>query len=91
MVNMYYQVLRNSMQSPSMEYMAEVRLLRRMPLNHMEDFIDFMVNRFLKNLETAVSSEMFINLCQANDYMFTEPEVFRRRFMVWCITSQFKN
>ena len=70
--------------------MSEIRLLKRMPENHYDDFIDFMVMRFLRNLEEAINAEMFNDLCKQNDYMFTEPSVFRKKFIVWCVTSQFR-
>ena len=53
--------------------MSEIRLLKRMPENHYDDFIDDMIMRFLGNLDDAINAEMFNNLCKANDYMFTEP------------------
>ena len=91
MLNMYYDVLQNTAQRPSMEFIGEIRLLRRMPANHLDDFINYMVDRFLGDINIAIDEKTFLEQCQKNDYMFTEPQIFRKKFMVWCISSELRS
>lgn len=70
-----------------MEYLSEIRMLRKMPINHLDDFIEFMVERITKGNDNDITEKKFYEMCERNEYLLTEPEVFRKKFMVWCISS----
>ena len=87
MIDYYYGLLKTRDYAPSNEAMTEIRMVRRMAENHLEDFLDSIIGQFLGDISNAVTSDMFIDLCKHANYMLIDSEVFRRKFIVWCISS----
>ena len=51
LIDYYYGLLKTREYAPSNEALTEIRMVRRMAENHIEDFLDSIVGQFLGNIQ----------------------------------------